>query len=151
MRECERALHRRVCTPDPCAQWPGAPPVPLPLAASGLRLVPREENALCWLFTSFQQAEPRNRPPPPALPLRPQPAPRGSFHLDREGRKLLLLVAGRDPSNDLHAWVSGSDLEMMSAFRENTALSLGVRVVEKGRARIGKNRPLPLQEICKPL
>lgn len=39
-------------------------------------------------------------------------------------------MAGRDPSHDLHAWVSGSDLEMMSAFRENAALSLGVRAVE---------------------
>lgn len=46
---------RRVCTPTSCGRWPGGPPVPLPLAASGLRLVPREENALCWLVTSFQQ------------------------------------------------------------------------------------------------
>lgn len=86
---------------------------------------------------SLPSSKSRDRLPLPALPLRPQPAPRGSFHLDLEVRKLLLLVAGRDPGSDLSAWVSGSDLEMVSAFRETT-LSLVVRDVEKGGATLAK-------------
>lgn len=59
--------------------------------------------------------------PPCALPLcAPQPAPRNSCHLDGEGRKLWLLVSGRDLGSDLYAWVYGSDLEIVLAFRETT-------------------------------
>lgn len=56
----------------------------------------------------------------------------------------MLLVAGREPGSDLSAWVSGSDLEMGSAFREPTTLPLVVRAVEKGGARVGKTDLYPL-------
>lgn len=92
-RACARvcmsvSAHRRwrMCTQIPRARRPGVPPVPLPLAASGLGFLAREENAFCWL-TSFLQV-PQSVASACDASVPPQPAPRGSFHLDESGRKL---------------------------------------------------------------
>lgn len=120
MRECERAPAQSsvragsVCRVAWRAAWPSS--------AGGVGSAACSAERKCFLLAvHFLPASLSTRrlrvhclcvPPSQPLGIR--------VTLMEQAGKLWLLGSGRDLGSDLHAWVYGSDLEIVSAFRDTT-------------------------------